>query len=230
MVHDLQNKLDAAQIHTDSEVEGLVQAYVMEFGQFRKDLGSFVRAYDFLSQLYNYSDTDLEKRSVYFRHLLGVLRVNDARIELDLSDVVLAKYALKDLGKSTLKLSGDGDPLKPLIDVGTGQATDPVQATWREIIQQANLPLDGEEMGTIAHFLDGVNRELVKNPTLQTQARNNSEQHFSASPDLIRAITLAVTAAMDSHTNLSLQALGSKEKMRALVGVVGSGAYTEMQV
>jgi type I restriction enzyme R subunit len=37
---------------------------------FRKDMTSFNRAYDFLSQIINYGDTELEKRSVFYRHLL----------------------------------------------------------------------------------------------------------------------------------------------------------------
>lgn len=264
VVHDLQAKLDAAQIYTDSEVEGLVKAYLTESGnnvlsgwvapaksrfntqynaavassdtsirdgldQFRKDLGSFIRAYDFLSQLYDYAETDLEKRSIYFKHLLPVLRVNDARVQLDLSEVVLAKYALKDKGTTTLELSGDGEPLKPLTDVGTGTAKDPVMATWADIIQQANLPFEGEELDAVAHFVDGVKRELVKNSTLQTQARNNSRQHFRSSPDLAHAVTSAVSDALDSHTSLSLQALGSKDKMKALLEMLSSLVYEELQ-
>jgi hypothetical protein len=32
---------------------------------FRRDVGGFVRAYDFLSQIVDYRDTNLEKRSLY---------------------------------------------------------------------------------------------------------------------------------------------------------------------
>ena len=131
-----------------TEVDGLVQSYVLEEGNnalsgwvapaksrfntrynsavaggdkaaqdqldlFRKDLGSFVRAYDFLSQIVDFADTDLEKRSIYYKHLLPVLRVNEAKVALDLSGVVLAKYALKDKGRAQLQLSGEGELLKP---------------------------------------------------------------------------------------------------------------------
>lgn len=264
VVHDLQNKLDAAQIYLDSEVDGLVTSYMLgkgnnalsswvapaksrfntryntavadcdktaqdELDLFRKDLGSFIRAYDFLSQLYDYSDTDLEKRSIYYKHLLPVLRVNDARVALDLSGVVLAKYALKDKGTAQLHLTGEGESLKPLMEPGTGQTKDPVLVTWKEIIEQANLPFEGEELDAVAHFVEGVKRELVKNETLQTQARNNSRQHFKNSPDLAQAMTDAVTDSMDSHYNLSLQALGDKNKMKALLETLSSLLYEELQ-
>lgn len=264
VVHDLQGKLDAAQIYLESEIEGLVKAYVLEEGNnvlsgwvspaksryntrynsavadgdkaaqdeldlFRKDLGSFVRAYDFLSQIVDYADTDLEKRYIYYKHLLPVLRVNDARVELDLSEVVLAKYALKDRGSAALKLSGEGEALKPLTDPGTGQVKDPVLATWQEIIEQANLPFEGEDMDAVAHFVEGVRRELVKNETLQVQARNNSRGHFSNSPDLESAVNDAVSNSMESHYNLSLQALGDKTKMKALLKMLSKLVYEELQ-
>lgn len=263
VVHDQQSKLDAAQIYLESEVEGLVKAYLLEEGNnalyswvapaksrfntryneavanadkpaqdeldlFRKDMGSFIRAYDFLSQIYNYGDSDLEKRAIYFKHLLPLLRVNDARIPMDLSEVTLAKYALKNKGTTQLELS-TGDPLKPLDAAGSGQTKDPVLATWEEVIQQANLPFEGEEMDAVAHFVEGVKRELVKNETLRTQARNNSRSHFSNSPDLESAVTDAVSGSMESHYNLSLQALGDKTRMKALLKMLSELVYEELQ-
>jgi type I restriction enzyme R subunit len=264
VVHDLQTKLDAAQIYLESEVDGLVKSYVLEEGNnalsswvapaksrfntryneavadadkvgqdeldlFRKDLGSFIRAYDFLSQIYDYADTDLEKRAIYYKHLLPVLRVNDAKVALDLSGVVLAKYALKDKGEAQLQLSGEGELLRPLTDPGTGQAKDPVLVTWEEVIQQANLPFEGEELDAVAHFVEGVRRELVKNETLQKQAQNNSRSHFGSSPHLEKAVSDAVTNSMDSHYNLSLQALGDKTKMHALLKMLSELVYEELQ-
>ncbi|GAA1495327.1 type I restriction endonuclease subunit R [Paeniglutamicibacter kerguelensis] len=265
VVHDLQAKLDAAQIYLESEVDGLAKSYVLEEGNnalsgwvapaksrfntrynaavaaedktsqdeldlFRKDLGSFIRAYDFLSQIFDFADADLEKRSIYYKHLLPVLRVNDAKVALDLSGVALAKYALKDKGQAQLQLTGEDAGLKPPTEVGTGQAKDPVLSTWEEIIQQANLPFEGEEMDAVAHFVEGVRRELVKNDTLQKQAQNNSRSHFGSSPDLAQAITDAVANSMDSHYNLSLQALGDKTKMAALLKMLSELVYEELQL
>jgi type I restriction enzyme, R subunit len=264
VVHDLQIKLDAAQIYLQSEVDGLVKSYVLEAGNnalsgwvapaksrfntlyntavadadkarqdaldlFRKDLGSFVRAYDFLSQIVDFADTDLEKRSIFYKHLLPVLRVNDAKVALDLSGVVLAKYALKDKGEAQLNLSGEDALLKPPTDVGSGQGKDPILVTWEEIIQQANLPFEGEELDAVAHFVEGVRRELVKNETLQKQAQNNSRSHFGSSPHLEKAVSDAVTNSMDSHYNLSLQALGDKTKMHALLKMLSELVYEELQ-
>jgi type I restriction enzyme R subunit len=34
----------------------------------RKDVGGLIRAYDFLPQIVGVADTDLEKRSILFKH------------------------------------------------------------------------------------------------------------------------------------------------------------------
>jgi hypothetical protein len=121
----------------------------------------------------------VEKRSIYYKHLLPVLRVNDAKVALDLSGVVLVKYALKDKGEAQLQLSGEGEVLKPLTDPGSGQTKDPVLVTWEEIIQQANLPFEGQELDAVEHFVEGVRRELVKNEDLRDQAKANSRTQFN---------------------------------------------------
>ncbi|MCB1751377.1 MAG: hypothetical protein KDI74_06590 [Gammaproteobacteria bacterium] len=41
---------------------------------FCKDLGSFVRFYEFISQIVPFDDTDLEKLAVYAKHLRPLLR------------------------------------------------------------------------------------------------------------------------------------------------------------
>ncbi|HEY2215083.1 MAG TPA: hypothetical protein VGH31_08515, partial [Acidimicrobiales bacterium] len=44
-----------------------------ELQVFRKDVGTFIRQYDFLSQIVNYEDPSLEKLSIYLRHLALVI-------------------------------------------------------------------------------------------------------------------------------------------------------------
>ncbi|NOQ81438.1 MAG: DEAD/DEAH box helicase, partial [Methylophaga sp.] len=62
---------------------------------FKKDLGTFVRFYEFMSQIVDYDDKDLEKLSLYARNLRPMLR--EALIEEDdivLNSVVLSHYRL----------------------------------------------------------------------------------------------------------------------------------------
>ena len=58
-----------------------------ELQLFRKDVGTFLRQYDFLSQIVNYEDTSLEKLSIYLRHLAPVITSEQLNHEIDLSTV-----------------------------------------------------------------------------------------------------------------------------------------------
>ena len=44
---------------------------------FRSDLTSFINAYDFLSQVINFENTDLEKLTIYGRGLARLIRPRD---------------------------------------------------------------------------------------------------------------------------------------------------------
>jgi type I restriction enzyme R subunit len=57
----------------------------------RKSLGSFVKTYDFLSQLYNYGDTDLEKKSIFCRLLARHVKPTNRNETIDLSGVELTE-------------------------------------------------------------------------------------------------------------------------------------------
>jgi type I restriction enzyme, R subunit len=58
-----------------------------ELQLFRKDVGTFIRQYDFLSQIVNYEDPSLEKLSIHLRHLAPVISTEQLNHEIDLSTV-----------------------------------------------------------------------------------------------------------------------------------------------
>ena len=58
-----------------------------ELELFRKDVGTFLRQYDFLSQIVNYEDPSLEKLSIYLRHLAPQITRQQLNHEIDLSTV-----------------------------------------------------------------------------------------------------------------------------------------------
>lgn len=72
-----------------------------ELDLFRGDVTAFVNAYDFLSQIVNYADTDLEKRAVFCRLLAREIADKTRHQEIDLTGVQLVKYALKEGASGT---------------------------------------------------------------------------------------------------------------------------------
>ena len=56
---------------------------------FRKDVSTYVRLYDFMSQIVDYGDPYLEMLSIFLRLLEKVIADSSWAAEVDLSDVVL---------------------------------------------------------------------------------------------------------------------------------------------
>ncbi|MEI6193544.1 MAG: hypothetical protein WCS42_04350 [Verrucomicrobiota bacterium] len=59
---------------------------------FKSDLGAFIRLYTFLSQIFDYGNTALEKRAIFFKRLLPLLDFGRESEGIDLSKVVLTHH------------------------------------------------------------------------------------------------------------------------------------------
>ena len=184
---------------------------------FKSDLGAFLRLYSFLSQIFDYGNTDIEKRFLFFRRLLPLLEFGRERDTVDLSKVVLTHHNLKNKGKQPLDLShGDTPTLAPLTETGSGQVREKQEAYLAEIIAKVNDLFDGEltdddRLVYVNHVLKG---KLLESETLAIQAQNNTKEQFAASPDLANELMSAIIEAYEAHTTMSKQALAS-EQVRA---------------
>lgn len=67
-----------------------------ELDLFKKDLNSYIRFYEFVSQITLFDDQELERLCVFARHLLPMLRQEVLEEdEIDLSAVILSHYSLR---------------------------------------------------------------------------------------------------------------------------------------
>jgi type I restriction enzyme R subunit len=64
---------------------------------FKGDMGAFCRLYAFLSQIFDYGNTDIEKR--FYKRLIPLLDFGRERDAVDLSKVVLTHHNLKNKGR-----------------------------------------------------------------------------------------------------------------------------------
>lgn len=87
---------------------------------FRKDVATFVRLYDFMSQIVDYADVGLEKLSIFLRLLERVIRPENWSSDVDLGDVTLLNIKQVDTGKHDLGL-GAKKGLTGLTAAGSGQ-------------------------------------------------------------------------------------------------------------
>ncbi|MBB2927108.1 type I restriction endonuclease subunit R [Paraburkholderia silvatlantica] len=180
---------------------------------FKNDMGAFVRLYAFLSQIFDYGNTDIEKRFLFYKRLIPLLEFGRERDSVDLSKVTLTHHSLKNTGRQNLNLSqGEAPKLPPMDAVGSGAVQEKEKALLDEIIQKVNGLFEGELTNDDQLvYVNGVLKgKLLENELLVQQAVSNSKEQFASSPDLKDALMHAIIDAFDAHTTMSRQALDSE--------------------
>ena len=186
-------------------------------------MGAFVRLYTFLAQIFDYGNTAIEKRAIFFRRLLPLLEFGREREGIDLSKVVLTHHHLKNLGKRAMPL-GDGDTpkLAPITEAGSGSVQEKEKAYLSELIAKLNDlfgadTTDQDQLVYVNHVLMG---KILESPKLLQQAANNTKEQFATSPDLDSELDNAIMAALDAHTSMSTQALNSPAVRRGIKDIL----------
>lgn len=181
---------------------------------FKKDLGSFTRYYEFMSQIVDYDDKDLEKLSLFARHLRPILReqLNDED-EIDLSNVTLSHYRLSKIRHQDLKLNDDKGEygLDPTSEIGKGRAKDKTDEFLSIILRRLNdlFVTDDLTDDDMLNYARTVADKLLENDRVVSQAKNNSIEHALIG-DFPEAFIDAVLASSDVHQNQMMQILGNK--------------------
>ena len=116
-----QEELKLAKAAEDLVGEEKAQNELNALELFKRDIGSFQHMYTFLSQIFDYGNTAIEKRFIFYKRLLPLLEFGREREGIDLSKIVLTHHNLKNQGKSDLPL-GDSEPtkLQPITESGSG--------------------------------------------------------------------------------------------------------------
>ena len=207
-----QEALKAAKAKQDDKAAEDAQSELNTLILFKSDLGAFIRLYTFLSQIFDYGNTAIEKRAIFFKRLLPLLEFGREREGIDLSKVVLTHHHLKNLGKQGMPLNDGEKPLiDPITDSGSGSVQEKEKALLREIIEKVNDLFDGEltDQDKLVYVNHVIKGKLLESETLQQQAANNSKEQFANSPDLKTELMNAIMGALDAHTAMSTQALNS---------------------
>ena len=181
---------------------------------FKKNLQSFVRLYEFLSQIVNYEDNELEQLSVYAKHLYPLLRRDRLeQEEIDVSELALTHYRITKRQEHQLRLSEDQGEyaLQPGNDIGSGKAHDPETQRLSEVIQALNdlfgAEVDDEDQ---VQFLNAIAQRISRQDDVMAQVRNhNAEQVMHGL--FPKRVTDTVLDAMTDNEKLSLDVLNNEQ-------------------
>ncbi|MFT4186979.1 MAG: hypothetical protein QM621_00180 [Aeromicrobium sp.] len=171
---------------------------------FVKDLGTFVRVYDFLSQIVDYGSADLEKRSIFYRLLAKRLHDRTDADDIDLSSLSLVAVRQIDQGQHDLGL-GERVGLRGMTEAGSAQKRDPKMVALQEVIDRINDLFGAEEFteSQPESFVRGLIDRMLEDDALVQQARVNSARQFAESPDFDEAVVDAVTDNHDAHAKIA---------------------------
>lgn len=199
---------------------------------FKSDLLSFVRAYEFLGQMFDYQNTDYEKLYLFAKVLWPLLKYGREREGVDLSALKRTHHRMRDLGQQKLNLAGGdpGAPLEPVTEVGSGQIQDKQKLRLDQIIRAINDLFEGDVTdGDAVSYVDSVLKtKMMESETLQAQAAANTKEQFQNSPSLNDELMNAIMDAMAAHQTMSKQALNSEIiRARILTTLLGPGELWE---
>jgi Type I site-specific restriction-modification system, R (restriction) subunit and related helicases len=178
---------------------------------FRSDMGAYWRFYTFLSQIFDYANTGLEKQALFYKALLPLLEFEREINKVDLSKVVLTHHHLRDLGTRRLDLQqGESIPIAGMAP-GGGSVQDKDKVELAEIIAKLNDLFGGElsDGDKVTYVRSVIRGRLMESPTLRQQAAANSKEQFANSPDFGTELMDAIIGALDAHQAMSSQALNS---------------------
>jgi len=189
---------------------------------FKGDMGAFQRLYAFLSQIFDYGNTDIEKRAIFYRRLVPLLDFGREREGVDLSKIVLTHHNLRNEGQRQLPLGGEGPKLKPPTEAGSGSVQEKEKARLAEIIQRVNDLFTGDltDDDQLVYVNNVIKGKLLEADQLVMQAANNTKEQFSDSPDLHKALENAIIDALTAHSVMSKQALESDKVRQGLKDVL----------
>lgn len=191
---------------------------------FKKDLGTFVRFYEFMSQIVDYDDKELEKLSLYARNLRPMLRETFMEEDdIDLDNVVLSHYRLSVLNQQDLKLKQDSPDykLEPGEGMGTARAKDKKEEFLSQIISRLNelFITDHLTEKDMVNYAYTIRDKISENQFVMNQIANNTTEQALLG-DFTKAVDDAVMDSSEAHQNQMMQLLSNPQKAANFARVV----------
>ncbi|OUR60253.1 restriction endonuclease subunit R [Colwellia sp. 39_35_sub15_T18] len=183
---------------------------------FKKDLISFCRYYEFSSQIVDFDDYDLEKLSIYAKHLHPLLRFEVLQDDIDLSDVAMTHYRLHEQREADLQLGykiGEEQAhyLAPAKEGSGATPKDAQTELLNEIISRMNdlFIEDGLSEGDMINYANTIAGKVAENEIVMDQLRNNTKEQamLGAFPE---SINDAIIQSMGVHENMAMKVLSNE--------------------
>ncbi len=183
---------------------------------FKKDLISFCRYYEFSSQIVDFEDFDLEKLSIYAKHLHPLLRFDILENQIDLSDVVMTHYRLHEQREVDLELDhkiGEEAPsyLSPTKESSGATPKDAKTELLNEIISRMNDLFIEEDLseGDLINYANTIAGKISESESVMDQLQNNTKEQAMLGK-FPESINNAVIESMGVHEGMAMKVLSNE--------------------
>lgn len=186
---------------------------------FKKDLGTFTRQYEFMSQIVDYDDKELEKLSLYARNLQPLLHESvDNEDEVDLSNIVMSHYRVSKLYQQDLKLQEGSGELEAGGGAGTATPKDIKEAFLSQIIERLNEVFAGEDFteNDMVNFQNTIWDKVTENEIVVKQFSNNSTDQIMLGgyPD---AAMDALFESQEAYEGMTMHLLSNPNQFKKFI-------------
>lgn len=227
----------AEKARNNSEAEQGALQEMNDLRLFKSRMGSYIKAYAFLSQIYEYNNPAIEIRADFYWFLTRLLSFSASQEDIDLEGVKLSHYQLKSQKNQTIPLTGDKTPtLKPGTEPTGPGIGEPQKAPLTEILEKFN-ELFGSNL-TEDDRIDFINRliksGLMESQDLINQAGKYPAHQFAASKNLkdkLKEIVLKSVLGNHQHKEISINILNDDELFKNFIKylVEDAGLYQELR-
>ena len=187
---------------------------------FSESLSKFVRTYEYVAQLVDFADPELEAFACYARLLRKRLK-GIAPEQVDLGDLTLTHYKTSKGGTLTGVGIGEEQPeLYGITDNGLRDARDREKKYLSELIEKLNdaFGKDISDKDKVA-FAVHVSEKLRDDAIVMAQVQNNSRDQ-AMKANLPAATVAAIVAAMNTHQSLATKLLSDEVTRDLFLAVV----------
>ena len=181
---------------------------------FKKDMITFLRMYEFLSQIVDYADEELLKLSAFVKALIPNLKTYNPKDPINIDDVKLSHYKLHKQKKQDISLTGDAVELGAIDGAGSALAKDPEKELLSTILTHMNALFEGELTDEdMINYANTIKDKMSEDSKLVEQVRNNTKEQAMIG-GFSESLNDAVIDSLDVHKDLAAQVLG-KDRIRA---------------
>lgn len=255
-LHDLKTDLDGHQVYSQGDIDTIVErflsgasrdtldpildqcvaTYIEQLGEraqvdFKGKAKTFVRTYNFLAAVLEFTNPGWEKLSIFLNFLIPKL---PAPVEEDLSKGVLESidmdsYRAEVKAKTSIKLVDDEGSIEPVPMGGGGRKPEPAIERLSTIIKQFNEQwgnIPWEDKDRIIRVITVELPDKVNADEAYDNAKRNSDKQ-NARIEHDKALGRAILELMADHTELFKQFTDNPGFKKSLSDAIFSLTYTK---